>query len=828
MAERIKGITVEIGGDTVGLDKALKGVNKTSRSLQSELRDVQRLLKFDPNNAELMAQKQNLLNKQIENTNEKLKQLKEAEAQVQAQFEKGDIKEEQYRAFQRELQDTQQFLRHTENALADLKAEQNEVETSTKQLNQLFETQGKTLEDYADVLGTRLVRSIKEGTASSRDLQKAFRLVGREALGASVDVDEIRQALNKLDSGEQSIQGVRRELQRLSTDANDAEGAIDKLENKLGGLQGAIGGIGAGLGLDAIIGKSLEMGDLKAQIDVSMNVPDESKKAVYDAIRTVEAYGLDAQEALTGVRRQFQLNGDISDKENQKIIKYAGAIAKAYNTIDFTELIQETNEIAKGIGISHEEALGMTKTLLDMGFPEEQLDIISEYGQQLSRAGYSAEEIQGVFASGIQTGSWNIDNLLDGLKEGRIKLAEFGAEVPKAIADSLAGTDISAQQVQAWGQAMAEGGDKGKQAMLDVALALSNVKDETKRNELGVAFFGTMWEEQGSKITDTLLGAKDNQVALTEGTNNLAEATKKIDASPQVQLNNALTAMNEALTPLFTMVAQFVTVIANWATENPILAGTIVAIVTILGILIGIGMAVIPMILGIASAGTVLSAVLAFLTSPIGLVILAITALIAIGILLWKNWGTIQEKARELNTKVETAFNNMRKAVAEKMQEIWQKIKEIWGKVEGFFEGIDLMQIGKDIIGGLISGITAKATELYKKATEIAGNISKKIRKALDSKSPSRVTMAIGEDVGDGLAIGMKNSMGAIGSMATRIAKVAVPEIEPRTATATAMATGATSAGNNFVVNLNSPKALDVREANRIFNRTVSKMSLMW
>jgi len=193
--------------------------------------------------------------------------------------------------------------------------------------------------------------------------------------------------------------------------------------------------------------------------------------------------------------------------------------------------------------------------------------------------------------------------------------------------------------------------------------------------------------------------------------------------------------------------------------------------------------------------------------------------------LLWKNWGTIQEKAQELNKKVETAFNNMRKAVSEKMQEIWSKIKEIWGKVEGFFEGIDLKQIGKDIIGGLISGITAKATELYKKATEIASNISKKIRKALDSKSPSRVTMAIGEDAGEGLKIGMQNQMKAIGNMATRMAKVAVPEIEPRTATAT---TGATSAGNNFVVNLNSPKALDVREANRVFNRTISKMSLMW
>jgi phage-related minor tail protein len=826
MAERIKGITVEIGGDTVGLEKALKDVNKTSRNLQSELRDVQKLLKFDPNNAELMAQKQKLLNDQIENTSKKLKQLEEAEAQVQAQFEKGDIKEEQYRAFQRELQDTQQFLKHTENALADLKAEQSEVESSTKQLNQLFATQNKSLEDYADTLGNKLVRSIQAGTASSRDLKKAFALVGKEALGAEVDINQIREALNKLDAGEGAIKGVRKELQKLSSDAGEAEGAIDKLGDKIGGLEGALGGIGAGIGIGSIIEKSLEMGDLKAQIDVSMNVPDESKQAVYDAIRTIEAYGVDAQEALTGVRRQFQLNGDISDKENQKIIKYAGAISKAYNTIDFTELIQETNEMAKGIGMSHEEALGMTKTLLDLGFPEEQLDIISEYGQQLARAGYTAEEIQGVFASGIQTGSWNIDNLLDGLKEGRIKLAEFGAEVPKAIAESLAGTEISTQQVQAWGQAMAEGGDKGKQAMLDVALALSQVEDETKRNELGVAFFGTMWEEQGSKITDTLLGAKDSQVALTQGTENLAEATKKIDASPQVALNTALTEMNTALAPLLTMVAEFVTIVANWATQNPVLAGTILAVVTVVSILLGLAMALVPVLAMLSVSGVTLAGVMAVLTSPITLVIAIIVALIAIGIALWKNWGTIQEKARELNKKVETAFNNMKKAVSDEMQKIWAKIKEIWGKVESFFKNIDLKQIGKDIIAGLISGITAKASELYRKATEIASNIAKKIRKALDSKSPSGVTMEIGEDVGDGLAIGMKNSMGAIGEMSNRMARMATPEIEAPRIKATAPSVS--SGSNNFVVNLNSPKALDVREANRIFNRTVNRMSLMW
>ena len=318
----------------------------------------------------------------------------------------------------------------------------------------------------------------------------------------------------------------------------------------------------------------------------------------------------------------------------KKLVKYAGVIQKAYQDIDFNELIQETNEMTKGLNMSQEEALGMTKTLLDMGFPPEQLDIISEYGSQLSRAGYTAEEIQGVFASGIQTKSWNIDNLMDGLKEGRILLAEFGAEVPKAVADSLAGTDISAQQVQAWGQAMAEGGEKGKQAMFDVALALSQVEDETKRNEIGTKLFGTMWEEQGKNITDTIIGAKDNTIALTEGTDNLAESAKKIDASPQVALNNALTGMNEALAPLFTTVAEFVTIIANWATQNPVLAGTIVAIVTVLGILIGIALAVTSAFALASASGITLAGVMAVLTSPITLVIAIIIALIAIGIAL--------------------------------------------------------------------------------------------------------------------------------------------------------------------------------------------------
>lgn len=84
MGAGIKGITIDIGGNTAPLNKALSEVNKTSRNLQNELKQVDKLLKLDPKNTELLAQKQKLLSEQIESTKGKLDTLKEAEKQVQA------------------------------------------------------------------------------------------------------------------------------------------------------------------------------------------------------------------------------------------------------------------------------------------------------------------------------------------------------------------------------------------------------------------------------------------------------------------------------------------------------------------------------------------------------------------------------------------------------------------------------------------------------------------------------------------------------------------------------------------------------------------------
>lgn len=119
MAGRIKGITIEIGGKTDGLEQSLSGVNKHIKSTQKELKDVERLLKLDPTNTDLLRQKQELLAKAISGTEDKLEQLKEAERQAQEQFKRGEITKEQYDALQREIIATEQELEKLENRASE-------------------------------------------------------------------------------------------------------------------------------------------------------------------------------------------------------------------------------------------------------------------------------------------------------------------------------------------------------------------------------------------------------------------------------------------------------------------------------------------------------------------------------------------------------------------------------------------------------------------------------------------------------------------------------------------------------------------------------------
>lgn len=114
MASRIQGITVEIGGDTTKLSTALSKVNKEIRDTQSQLKDVNKLLKLDPGNAELMAQKQKLLAQAVSETKEKLDALKLAGQQANDALARGEISQSQYDALQREIVETEKALEELE------------------------------------------------------------------------------------------------------------------------------------------------------------------------------------------------------------------------------------------------------------------------------------------------------------------------------------------------------------------------------------------------------------------------------------------------------------------------------------------------------------------------------------------------------------------------------------------------------------------------------------------------------------------------------------------------------------------------------------------
>ncbi len=102
----IKGITVEFNGETQGLDKALQSVNAEARKFNSTLKDVNKALKLDPTNTELLKEKQTALGNSVENTRDKLMRLESMQDQIAQQYKAGKIDQGAYMQFQLELENT--------------------------------------------------------------------------------------------------------------------------------------------------------------------------------------------------------------------------------------------------------------------------------------------------------------------------------------------------------------------------------------------------------------------------------------------------------------------------------------------------------------------------------------------------------------------------------------------------------------------------------------------------------------------------------------------------------------------------------------------------
>lgn len=220
MADRIKGLTLQINGDTTKLSSALKGVNGELRDTQAALKDVDKLLKMDPQNTELLKQKQELLSKAIGDTAEKLKTLKEAQAQMKA--EGVDENSKAYQNLEREIIETEQSL--------------GSLQKSAKKANEEMQKAGSAAEKMATAS-----KKISEGAAKVADKTKALSAaaggvvaaLGGMAVKAAQNADELETLSKKSGLSTEALQKMQYAADLVDVDVSTITGAVTKMKKGL-------------------------------------------------------------------------------------------------------------------------------------------------------------------------------------------------------------------------------------------------------------------------------------------------------------------------------------------------------------------------------------------------------------------------------------------------------------------------------------------------------------------------------------------------------------------------------------------------------------------
>ena len=220
ISKAIKGLTIEIGGSTKGLSKALADVNQRSTEIQKELSQVSRLLKFNPNDTELLAQKQKLLGEQVEATKEKLEALESAQEEVNKQFAEGKIGEKTYREFQREIIETRSKLGNYENKLKEASEAQNNFGRKIKESSQDLEKFGNKAKNFGSSFSTKVTAPIIAGATLAVEGTREFR-------------EELARLDNNATLAGASIEGTRDSLKRLNSISDDSGAIVEALSNLL-------------------------------------------------------------------------------------------------------------------------------------------------------------------------------------------------------------------------------------------------------------------------------------------------------------------------------------------------------------------------------------------------------------------------------------------------------------------------------------------------------------------------------------------------------------------------------------------------------------------
>lgn len=433
MAKKISGITIAIGADTTGVTNGLKDIGKQSNSVNSELRDVERLLKLNPSNVELVAQKQQLLSKQVELTTKKLDGLKGAQADVERQFKSGDIGEEQYRAFQREVVATEGRLDHYKQSLKDVESSSGEAGNATKGLGGKFDELGGSVEDVGEAVKGGVLMEAADHLSVVGDKLKEFSGSAQEAFS---DVDE---GMDKITT----TTGKASDEFKTQFDNIISSMAVDSFED----VGSALGTLSAQFDMS---GDTLEKNSKLALQYANINDTDV-KTSIESAKSAIEAYGLsnkDFSTVLDSVTATSQRTGVAVDSLFDSAVKGAPQIKDlGLNFSQGTELLGQFSKA----GVDGDAALS-SLSKASIIYAKGNKSLSEGLGETIEKIKNAKTKQEALTEAATVFGTKGASRMVDAIQRGAFNLSELGDVAKKSngtISDTFNKTvdDIDEQQI---------------------------------------------------------------------------------------------------------------------------------------------------------------------------------------------------------------------------------------------------------------------------------------------------------------------------------------------------------------------------------------------
>lgn len=698
MGNRIKGIIVEIGGDTTGLDKALRGVNSSITKTQSALNDVNKLLKLDPSNTVLVAQKQQLLSQAVSQTSDKLEALESAQEQVTAAFQRGDIGQDKYQAFQREIEETRGKLNQYKNDLSSLQTEQDRLSSNTARLEKLFSSTGTQVDDYADVLGSKLVSAIKNGTANSDQMKTAIEKIGKSATGGKADIRQLTDALDTVDDGE-AIRNLIEELKQAGDAAQDTAEDVGQIaENTKGAALmqtadqlSAVGDKIQDIGTKAMDAYA-ETENAVTKVNAYFGETGQAAEDTANVIKSVYSDGVgESMDSVADAVLMVKKNlGDLSETDLTNLTQQAITLDELYG-IDMNETLRGVNSLMQQYGLTAQEAMDYIVVGTQNGLDKtnELGDNLSEYAGKFSQAGYSASEYFQLLDNGLKNGAYNLDKVNDAINEVTTRL------VDGTIGESIGSFSTKTQELFTSWQ---NGGATQKQVIDSIVADIGNCTNQQEALNLAALAFGTMAEDGNLKFITSLTSVGSTYDSVKGSAQGMFDAT----TTPMQQMESNTRKLQQALVPLGEKLAELanailpplvsvITTIGGWFERLP---GPVQNFVIILGALLAAFTALTPVIAAISVAMGALNISML----PIIAVIAAVAAAIAGIIAIIQNWGAITQWFGELWNTICTGIGAMVDSLKAWFSNLWTHLQSVW-------EGIcNVVQTAVMLLGSIIQG----------------------------------------------------------------------------------------------------------------------------